>query len=276
MLLTSMARTHGEIPQGVIQSEGWAIRYAAATDVGKRRGSNEDFYLLDPERRLFVLADGMGGHAAGEVAARLASETVAAYFDEKNLPGPTVLEPDQHVMPEQLRKAVDVANRAVFEEARQISERKGMGTTLVVLSMSGDSVYWGHVGDSRLYIYRDESLGLLTRDHSLLEEAIKGQGLNHREANAFRRAFPYRNVLTRSIGTRREVESEVQGMVLREGDLFVMTSDGIHDVVGPRELAATLKRHGQNLGEAARELIEKTLAAGAPDNCTVLLVKAVR
>lgn len=273
MLMTSKTQSHAEIPQGTVSAGKWMLNYGAVTDVGEKRAGNEDFYLLYPDRQLFVLADGMGGHAAGEVAARLAAETVAAYFEEKDLPGPVPQdEEDQDLLSGHLLRALQIANTSVFEEARHSEARQGMGTTLVVLTMHGDYAYWTHVGDSRIYVLREGSLGLITRDHSLLEEAILAQGLSHKEANEFRRAFPYRNILTQAVGTRREVEIEVHRMKVQPGDLFVMTSDGIHDLIGPSEIIRVLKRERQNLGCAARELVDRANAAGGPDNSTALLV----
>ena len=276
MPLTSEARRHAHTRLQHRSAFGWDFHYAAISDVGQRREENEDFYLLYPERNLYVLADGMGGHAAGEVAARLASETLGAYFEEQELPE-TLPDPDPlHPLPDHLERAMKLANRSVFEEGSSHSGKRGMGTTLVALTFHRDFAYWAHVGDSRLYIYRDDSLGVLTRDHSLLEDAIVSQGFSHQEAQDFRRAFPYRNVLTRAIGSRDEVDVDVAGMPLNDGDIYLLTSDGVHDVIGPSTIADIITTHRPDFATAARTLVDQTNAAGGPDNITALFVQSSR
>lgn len=268
MPLTSEAQRRAQTPLQQSLHQGWALSFAAISDVGQRREANEDFYLLYPERSLFVLADGMGGHAAGEVAARMASETIAAYFDEEDLP--------RSHLHEHLRRAVQIANASVFDEAQDNPSLRGMGTTLVAMSFDNDRVYCAHVGDSRLYIYRDETLGVLTRDHSLLEDAIASQDLSHREAQDFRRAFPYRNVLTRAVGSRRDVDVDLAILDLKEGDIFLLTSDGVHDVIGPSLITEIIRSHRPDFASAAEAIVKETNSAGGPDNITALFVQVSR
>lgn len=271
-MITSETRAQAFADLEATDHRSWTLRHTALTDVGQRRQVNEDFYLLYPERGLFVVADGMGGHAAGEVASRMVCETLAAYFDETDLPDEDHRQAPQ-AMGDHLTKAIQIANETIFEEAAQRRERAGMGTTAVALSIYDDRAAWAHVGDSRLYRLRQTKLEPLSRDHSLLEKTLALQELSGAEAAEFTRTFPHKNVLTRAVGSRPDVDVAVDDQPLESGDLFVMTTDGIHDVIGTDCLFDLLYLNRGNWPAACRTIAAETNRRGGPDNLTIACVE---
>ena len=276
-MLTSTPRSDATTDLQTTTSGRWTFRYAAATDTGRRRDVNEDFFLLHPDRRLFVIADGMGGHAAGEVASRITAETLAAYFEEAELPlhGDRSSDVDE-TMSHHLIQAVKIANSTVFDEAQDSVDRRGMGTTVVALSFSDERAHFAHVGDSRLYRLRDTHLEQLTRDHSLLEQTIGRQDITGEEAEQTRRNFPYKIVLTRAIGSRYVVDVDADSTPVEHGDLFVLTTDGVHDVISDAAIADALLASDENWHQACRHIIAGANLAGGPDNITVVCVQVHR
>ncbi len=257
------------------QIKNWEFDYLAVTDVGRRRPINEDFFLLHPERDLYVVADGMGGHAAGEVASRIAAETVAAYFDTADVPlSFSASHKECETLKQHLVQAIKLANSSIFDEASDRVERRGMGTTIVALSFCDGNAYWAHVGDSRLYRLRDSQLSALTRDHSLLEQTLKTQQLSEKEARQFAENFPYKNVLSRALGSRYVVEVDVDSAGIEDGDVFVMTTDGVHDVIGDDAFRELFDQHARDLRRACEEVVAAANRAGGPDNITIACVQA--
>ncbi len=276
-MLTSETRSHAVSELQTAHSEHWRFRHTAITDVGQRRSVNEDFFLLDPDRDLYVIADGMGGHAAGDVASRLAGETLAAYFEETDMPRqPDKGSEDSESLPHHLVQAVKIANTAIFEEAAERADRQGMGTTVVVLTFFGDRAHWAHVGDSRLYRYRDGTLRQLTRDHSLLEQTIDRHQMSGEEARRLSDQFPYKNVLTRAVGSRYLVDVDVDSAPLNDGDLFLMTTDGVHDTIDDGQIAAELQDHRRDWDRALESIVACANRAGGPDNITVAGIEVRR
>ncbi len=271
---TSQARQHAHTRLRSVAGQRWEFHYTAISDVGRKREANEDYYLLHPDRQLFVIADGMGGHSSGEVASRMTCETVAAYFDEADLPrrlGPeTGL---QQSLQQHLVQAIKIANASVFQEAVENPARQGMGTTVVALTFCGDHAYWGHVGDSRLYRLRTDDLQPLTRDHSLLEQTLDRQDFTEEESAQFTENFPYKNVLTRAVGSRYVVDVDVDSAPLQNGDLFIMTTDGVHDVLGVDKLGELLVQHRPDWNDGCQAIVAETNHLGGPDNITALCVE---
>lgn len=266
-MLTSDARSHAATGQKQTRIDRWELKHAALTDVGKKREVNEDYFLLDPKRQLYLIADGMGGHAGGEVASRIAAETVGGYFEELD----AAYTPES--MPRRLVEAIKVANSALFEKVESHPELEGMGTTVVALAFTPGFASWAHVGDSRLYRLRDGRVSALTRDHSLLEQALQRQNLAPEEADDFAEHFPYRNVVTRALGTRRVVEVDTDSEPLVDGDLFAMTTDGVHDVIGTERFAGLLVEHRTDCERACQAVADETLRTGAPDNLAIACVR---
>jgi protein phosphatase len=239
------------------------MRLAAigASDVGRRRRHNEDAFLVMPEAGLFGVADGLGGHASGEVASRMAVEELAARF--VGLAG----SPE-----DRLRASFGLANRAVLGLSRADARLSGMGTTLVAAHFSeGGRLAVAHVGDSRAYLFRDGQLTRLTEDHSLLQNFIRQSNPTPEEIDA----FPHKNVIVRALGMREEVEVDVRLVDLLQGDLVLLCCDGLFGMISDEEMAAILRREGSAIPRANQQLVDAANRAGGADNVTSLLVEVV-
>jgi protein phosphatase len=227
---------------------------ASLTDVGRQRQSNEDSFLERPP--VFAVADGMGGARAGEVASRMAVEA----FEEHDGSGEG---PE-----DMLRGVAREANRRIYEAAQGDSEHAGMGTTLTAAMVSGREVAVGHVGDSRLYRLRDGALEQLTDDHSLVEELVRQGRLTPEEAEH----HPQRSIITRALGPEPDVDVETFTHTGRDGDVYLICSDGLSGMV-PEDQMAQIVRDAGSLEDAARELIEAANRNGGRDNITVVLFR---
>jgi protein phosphatase len=230
---------------------------AGSTDRGRVRHANEDFFVMQPEAGAFVVCDGMGGAAAGETASHLAAETaIAALIKAKR--GAAAI-----------REAVRLANHAVYERARQDRRLEGMGTTLVALSLSGSTAWVGHVGDSRCYRWRAGGLERLTQDHSLVEEQIRIGRMTREQA----RRSPMQNVITRAVGTRAEVVTDIQEFPLQRDDLFLIASDGLTRELNDAAIGGILQAAEKDLEVVCAALVAAANAAGGRDNITCVLVR---
>jgi protein phosphatase len=246
------------------------MRYAAAvkTDVGRRRRENEDSFCLALDIGLFVVADGMGGHAAGEVASRLAVETIRDWVARSD-PGDGAAA-DAFAAAKCLAGGIQAANRTVFEAAQAQPECSGMGTTVVSVMAVGPRVILAHVGDSRIYRIRADGIVQLSRDHSVVQEQIDRGLLSPQEAATSR----YRHLITRALGLKASVEVDVQEQASQVGDILVLCSDGLSDMLKPGDILGLVQRHSDDLGKACKALVEEANARGGFDNITVLLVQA--
>jgi protein phosphatase len=226
---------------------------AALSDVGRARQSNEDSYL---ERSpLFVVADGMGGARAGEVASAIAVETAGSTDVGKS--------PEQD-----LAEVAKSANREIYRKAQEDSEHAGMGTTFTGALVTGSEIAIGHVGDSRMYRLRDGELERLTQDHSLVEEFVRQGKLTPEEAEV----HPQRSIITRALGPEPEVQVDTFTYPGRDGDVYLLCSDGLTGMISEQEVADVLKSAG-SLDEAAKQLIDAANANGGRDNITVVLFR---
>lgn len=241
---------------------------AARSDTGRVRDSNEDSLLDRPDAGLFAVADGMGGHAAGEVASRIAVEAL-----EEALAGGDGGEDDDDgggpPSGDRVAQAIRAANRRILEDADRNPERAGMGTTLTALAL-GEAGRWriGHVGDSRAYVLREGALRQLTTDHSWVGRRVDAGELTKEEA----RRHPMSSVLERALGTAREVEVDVEEGEARPGDLYLLCSDGLTDTLPDAEIRSIL-REAEGLDAAADRLVHAANEAGGPDNVTVVLAR---
>lgn len=241
------------------------VQVASATDRGQVRSNNEDAVLAEtgdsqaPERRgvLCVVADGMGGHAAGEVASSLAVQTTRQHFYASNNPENG----------EALREAVSAANEAVWREAQRSPDRAGMGCTISAAVVHGDEVAVGHVGDSRAYLVRRADITQITTDHSWVAEQVRAGALTPEQA----RQHPRRNVITRALGQRASVAVDLYRLHAAAGDAIVLCSDGLTSVVADEEIG----RYARELPpqEAVQRLIDVANSRGAPDNVTVAVMR---
>ncbi len=236
------------------------LRSAARTHVGMRRQENEDRYAVVPGLGLFLVADGMGGHRAGQVASQLAAEAAIRAIDA--LQGASVS------LAERLRHAVACANREIFHAAEAKAELTGMGTTFVSMLFGEDRLALAHVGDSRAYLLRHGRLRGLTDDHSIVAELLRRQAISEAAA----RAHPHRHVLTRALGVRSRIEPDLAEMTPQVEDVFVLCSDGLTTHVDDREIAEYVGGEA-DLERAAARLIEAANQAGGLDNVTVLLLR---
>lgn len=244
------------------------------TDVGKKRDHNEDFYLCDSDLGLFVVCDGMGGHAAGEVASYHAAQTVRRVIDENRAILEEAQEKDTPAMREKtaalVETAVQTACAEIFKMATADSGKAGMGTTLVMVLVIGDKGVMGHVGDSRLYMVRGGQIHQLSEDHSYCTEMIKRGKMTREQAEQ----SPYANVITRAVGIQESVEVDTLIFDILPEDTFLICSDGLHGYMDdPNELADFLSE--EDIEEIPQKLVDVANDRGGKDNVTALLIRGV-
>lgn len=246
------------------------------SDIGRVRRINEDSFRLIPERETMVVCDGMGGHAAGEVASQRAVETVAAYLmrvgDLERPPAPLQTEAGDAPLPEaaeDLVWAVRLANRRVFQTAQSQKQTRGMGTTLVAARFVPGRAVICHVGDSRAYLFRNGQLKPITIDHSLVAELLAQNEITAEQA----RTFPDRNIITRALGTRPVVSVDVTIMPVALGDWYLLCSDGLCGAIDDDEMNAVVKRQAGDPAAAIEALINAANGAGGHDNITVAIAE---
>ncbi len=246
------------------------ITSCGITDVGMKRQRNEDNYLINDELRLFVVADGMGGHAGGEYASQIAVTTVEEVLsnirDERHFEDNGRATRDM-LLQEKLKYAIRLAGKRIYERAQEDTEFRGMGTTALVLYVTDDAGYVAHVGDSRCYRARADTVEQLTEDHSLVNEQIKA-GLINRDAA---KSHKLRNIITRSLGYQEEVEIDTQVLTLERGDLYMLCSDGLSNLVEDNELLDMV--HQNSFQEAARKLVDLANRRGGDDNITCVIAR---
>jgi protein phosphatase len=247
------------------------VRLAAIgiTDVGRRRGHNEDAFLVMPEAGLFAVADGLGGHASGEVASRMAVEELARAWETAD-PGH---DPASVAHQEaRLREAIAAANRAIHDRSRASATPAGMGTTLVAgCFVEGGPLLVAHVGDSRAYLFRQGALRRLTEDHSLLQDFIRQSNPTPAEIEA----YPHKNVIVRALGMRDEVVVDVSSLDVEEGDLLLLCCDGLFGMIPDERMEAILRAEGSEILRADQALVDAANDAGGADNVTSVLVQVV-
>lgn len=251
-----------------------SLEFAARTDTGRVRPHNEDAVLANPRLGLALLADGMGGYNAGEVTSAMA---ITLLGDElaKALDGNrTEARPLDGAFwaRTMLEREIATANSAIYEEAQNQPQYAGMGTTLVAALFHDDRLTIAHVGDSRLYRLRDGDFQQLTRDHSLLQEQLDSGMISAEEA----RHSSHRNLLTRALGVDPAVEAEIQEHDVKRGDIYLMCSDGLYDMVEELDMVRILASEPANLESCADQLIAMANDNGGHDNVSVILVRARR
>lgn len=249
------------------------IRYAAKTDVGMKRSHNEDYFSLNEDERLFLVADGMGGHASGEVASRLAAETIGDFYKRTSADDdstwPYKMDRSLSYVENRLVCAVKLANLRIYETAKRDIRYSGMGTTLVSCLVGGDKLYVGHVGDSRAYRVRNGQIAQLTRDHSLLEEYKEAKPDMTEEEE---RNFPHKNVITRALGMRETVQVDIRAHDIQSGDLYLLCSDGLSGMITDAKIAEIADKD-EALDRMVAELVDAANRNGGTDNVTSLLIQ---
>lgn len=244
------------------------------TDVGRRRKLNEDSFLVDTETNLFAVCDGMGGHNAGEVASRMAIETLEAFIqksakDPKDITWPYGLDANLSFEANRLKTAIKLANKRVYKAADNREDYTGMGTTIVAALVSGNVVTIGSAGDSRCYLVRDGKLTQLTKDDSWVSAAWAEGILSADEIDR----HPLKNVITKAVGAKETIEIDTVEQRLQIGDLALLCSDGLHAMISDEEILRLLDPVPASLAEAAQRLIDAANEAGGKDNVSVLLVR---
>ena len=233
------------------------MRVGVVSDVGKRRATNEDGYLV--KNPVFAVADGMGGHSAGEVASAIALKTVKSNLRKI---------PDPEAMPELLVRSIEDANTAIFQKSEAKAEQRGMGTTLTVAVLIRKQFFFGHIGDSRAYLLREGKLSQLTEDHSYVSELVKEGMLSPQEAEV----HPQRSVLTRALGVERKVQIDISSLEIMLRDKILLCTDGLTAMLGDPEIEEMLN-NPDDPQIICQRLVDTANQRGGDDNITVILIE---
>lgn len=248
------------------------LHLAGMTDTGQVRKLNEDNMLVSDSLPLCAVADGMGGHAAGEVASQIAVQTIERHFEgaEEDAPPTWPYRPQfVDLIASRMAVAVKLANSRIFEESSADSAKKGMGCTVDAAFFSRGRCYIGHVGDSRAYRYRKGRLDQLTSDHSLLNDYRQARDMSKDEIDA----FPHKNVVVRALGLAERVKVDILVDVYEDGDIYLLCSDGLTDMLDDQAVAKLIKRNGSDLDAMASQLVGAANEAGGKDNISAVLAR---
>ena len=248
------------------------IRCEARSDVGRKRKGNEDSLVTSAEQNLFVVADGMGGHAAGEVASRVAVDAISEFVlltaGDEEITWPFGLDESISYDGNRLKTAIRHANRRVLEATRERSDYEGMATTVAAVLFDGDVANIAHVGDSRIYLWSDGALQQLTSDHSWVNEQIQNGVISAEQA----RHHPLRNVVTRALGGRTELVVDVQSRRIRPGEVLLLCSDGLTTMITDADIGRIIGSAAGDLALAAQALVDAANEGGGEDNISVILL----
>src|SRR5438128_1752654 len=254
------------------------INYAAKTDVGMKRDNNEDNFLVFPEQNLFAVFDGMGGHAAGEVASAIAANEVKEFFTftgkDEDATWPFKGDRERNYDENRAITAIKLANARIIEQSEQDGAKKNMGTTAVMVHFierngSGAKALVAHVGDSRVYLFRSGQLQRITIDHSLVEEYLRLGKITQEEA----KSFPQKNIILRALGQQKIVEVELNAFQPQAGDIFLLCSDGLSGMVSDEMMQAILQK-SSGLDAAAKKLIDTATANGGVHKLARILAQS--
>ncbi len=247
---------------------------AGLSDVGRKRKGNEDSYHIDLERGLFIVADGMGGHAAGEVASRLAVQTIQEFMrisdTDSEITWPFEFDQSLSEGGNRIQAAIQLANREIVRHMQLKEEHRGMGTTVVTAVVVDDACYIGHVGDSRAYLIRGGQIRQLTRDHTFVNEQVEKGFMTKAEAER----HPARNILTRAVGSADDLTVDLSETRLQRGDFVLLCSDGLSSMAEDAEILRVVEEKGTNLEEACSGLVALANEHGGWDNVTAVLIHA--
>lgn len=250
------------------------VKAYGLTHVGRQRQHNEDAFLVSDEGKLFLVADGMGGHAAGEIASRIAVDSISEFIlHTKEDDGTWPHAYDEHLRrsTNRLMTALKLANTRVLEAMRKDARLRGMGTTVVACLADENTMSVAHVGDSRAYLIRGGQLSRLTNDHSWVFEQVQAGMLTEAEAEK----HPLRNVITRALGGALQVTPDAAEVDAQEGDVFLLCSDGLTGMVPETEILRLVHENASDLEKACQQLIDMANERGGLDNVTAVLVKAI-
>lgn len=249
------------------------VKACGLSDVGLTRAHNEDYFEVDPQHQLYVVADGMGGHSFGEVASQIAVNTIRDFIErthDHDTTWPFAADSRLSRHSNLLKMSVRLAHEKVLSAITRDPSLHGMGTTVVGFLLEGATAAVAHVGDSRAYRWRDGRLDQLTQDHTWVHEQVMAGFLSKEQA----RAHPLKNVVTRALGGESEVVVDVREIEVRPGDLYLLCSDGLTSMLGDADIREKLGAVGEGaeLHDAARELVGESNTRGGIDNITVVLL----
>ncbi|MFH1612483.1 MAG: Stp1/IreP family PP2C-type Ser/Thr phosphatase [bacterium] len=238
------------------------IEYEIKTNVGKIRKLNEDNFLAIPSMNFFVVADGMGGHKCGEIASKIAVNTLKEILllYKKNA------EKNEEKM---LIEAIAIANNEIYEQSIKNEFAKGMGTTITSVLIKNDVIYFANVGDSRTYLIRNSSIQQKTDDHSWVYDQVKNNLLSKEEA----RVHKYRNIITRALGIEKNIKADIFKENLQEGDILLLCSDGLNTMLEDEKIKNIIIENSNNLKKCCQKLIDEANNKGGEDNITIIVVK---
>lgn len=250
------------------------IESRSVTDVGRKRATNEDSYCVNEKLGLYVVADGMGGHAHGEVASRIAVDTIEEFIEltagDTDVTWPYGIDERLSLNGNRLKTSIRFANQKLLEHAKARADCEGMATTVVAVLLGDDVAEIAHVGDSRLYLVRERQIRCLTSDHSWVNEQVQSGVIDSDQA----RNHPLRNVVTRALGGKPDLEVDVQSLELRAGDRLLLCSDGLTTMVDDEEILRIVLA-GDGGVEQVEELVEAANRGGGEDNTTTILLRAI-
>jgi serine/threonine protein phosphatase PrpC len=247
------------------------VRFAGKTDIGLVRAHNEDSLLIPREMALAVVSDGMGGHAAGDVASRITVETIDQHYRDTARSGPNTWPfklPSLEIEKQRMSVAIQLANSNIFETAAADGTKKGMGCTVDAIYFNQGRFFIGHVGDSRVYRIREGRIQMLTEDHSLLNDYLRMKELSGDEGVH----FPQKNVVVRALGLADQVHVDVIADAFQVGDVFLLCSDGLSGMLDDRVLLEIITAR-DSLDTSCNELIKAANDAGGNDNITAILIR---
>lgn len=237
------------------------MRVGSLTDIGKVREINQDSFAVDMDHGLFIVADGMGGHAAGEKASQTAVQIITERL------GGSVNASSNGQLLDALQTAIQDANREIINASMEDSSMRGMGTTATVIVTKSNQIYVGHVGDSRAYLIRNRRIDQITEDHSIVAQLVRARAITPQEAAR----HPYRNVITRCLGMQVEVEADTQQRELKQGDRLLICSDGLSGLVSDDEMLQMVTT-SEDPQKTCVDLVNLALERGGSDNITVVLI----
>ena len=250
------------------------VKAFGLTHVGRQRQHNEDAFLVEDDARLFLVADGMGGHAAGEIASRIAVDSISEFIlHTKEDDGTWPHAYDEHYTrtTNRLMAALRMANQRVLEAMKKDARLRGMGTTVVACMADDEKMSVAHVGDSRAYLIREGQLSRITNDHSWVFEQVQAGMLTEAEAEK----HPLRNVITRALGGALQVTPDASEISAQKGDVFLLCSDGLTGMVPENEILRVVTANADDLPKACQQLIDAANERGGLDNVTAVLVRTV-
>ena len=251
-----------------------SVRWAVRSDPGLRRSTNEDCYCTRDDIGLYMVADGMGGHVAGEIASRIAVEAIQAFIEEtagadKNRTWPFPFDPALSLDANRIKAAFRLANRRIANAIADSHELRGMATTASALIAGTESACVAHVGDSRVYVLRNRELAQITNDHSWVEEQVRAGTMSPSAA----RLHPWRNVVTRALSGGEDPEVDVTQIRPVQAERYLLCSDGLFSVVGDELIAEIMADRNAPLEQLCQRLIDAANTAGGPDNITTLVLE---